>query len=266
MKKIFVFAALIMLVCMTAVADDLKQGDILVKSLELEFDEQAKADDVFISWELSGDWDKFDFSFSQGTLEDNVYTIRAKEYKGFVNGHEGIALTIEGKSKTSEGNYMLSMHVKDVTDDLDFQKEALNADFQINYLLPPPPPLWKRLLVPCIILILLALIVLWILDATSKFPKGLLQLGNNTVKLKGKKSVSVKDELKKMGIFLADGTDVVFVKKRFSSFQGPCVKEINNCILQCNGAMLTKGKVIRRQEVVEGLIDMNGTEISIRYI
>ena len=158
------------------------------------------------------------------------------------------------------------MHVKDVTSDLDFPKDALNADFQINYLLPPPPPLWKQLLVPFIVLIILALIVLWGLDAAAKFPKGLLQLGNDTVKLKGKKKVSVKDELKKTGVILADGTDVVLVRKKFVSFQGPCIKEINNCALQCNGAMLTKGKVIRRQQEVKGLFDLNGTEISIRYI
>lgn len=265
MKKSLFFLVLMAFAVMSANADDLKQGDKLIKSLELDFDEQAKTDDVFISWELSGDWDKFDYCFSQGILEDNVFTIRATEYKGFANGHEGIALTLEGKSKTDEGNYNLSMHVKDVKDDLDFPKDALNADFQINYILPPPPPLWKRILLPCIILLVLALIIWFVLDTTAKFPKGLLQLGNNTIKLKGKKTISVKDELKKMSVSLADGTDVVIYKKRFTSFQGPCIKEIKNCGLQCNGINLSKGKIMRRQQDVKGLKDINGKEIIIRY-
>lgn len=265
MKKNIIIVALLSLIGLTASAEVLKQGETLVKSLELEFDDQAKEDDVFISWELNGDWDKFDYSFSQGTLEDNIFTIRANEYKDFASGHEGIALTIEGKPKTREDNYTLSMHVTEVSDDLDFPKDAFNADFSIEYLLPPPPPLWKRLLIPAIILIVLALFIAWLLDYLAKFPKGLLQIGNNTVKLKGKKEVSVKEELKKMGTQLPDGTEVVLYKKRFGTFRGPCIKELKNCVLQSNGALLTRGKVMRRQQEVKGLKDTTGKEISIRY-
>jgi hypothetical protein len=92
-----------------------------------------------------------------------------------------------------------------------------------------------------------------------------LQLNNNTVKLQGKKMISVKDELQKMGIFLADGTEIILVKKRFASFQGPCVKEATNCNLKCNGAPLTKGKTMHRNQVVTGLTDKSGTPISMRY-
>ncbi len=265
MKKKILIVVLLSFVGMTASAEVLEHGNTLVKSLELEFDDQAKEDDVFISWELSGDWDKFDYNFSQGTLENNIFTIRAKEYKDFANGHDGIALTIEGKKKTKEGEYNLSMHVTEVSDDLDFPKDAFNADFQINYLLPPPPPLWKRLLVPAIILVVLALFITWLLDYTAKFPRGLLQLGSNTVKLKGKKTISVKDELKKMGTELPEGTEIVLCKKRFTTFQGPCIKELKNCVLQSNGALLTRGKIMRRQQEVKGLKDSAGKEISIRY-
>jgi len=265
MKKSFIFLILMVFAIIPTKADNLKQGEKLVKSLELEFDEQAKTDDVFISWELSGDWDKFDYSFSQGTLENNVFIIRANEYKGFANGHEGIALTIEGKSKTEEGDYNLILRVKEVTDDLNFPKNALNADFQITYLLPPPPPLWKQILVPTIILIALALIILFILHVTSKFPKGILQFGHEEVRLRGKKRVSAKEELEKMGIQLPDGTDIVFVKKRFATFCGPCIKEMKNCSLERDGSYLSKGSIIRLEEEVKGLTDVNGNELLIRY-
>ena len=252
-------------VCMTVSAEGLKQGDKLTKSLELEFDEQAKVDNVFISWELSGDWDKFDYSFSQGELDGNVLTINAKNYKAFVDGHEGIALTIAGKPKTDEGNYNLIMRVKDVTEDLDFPKESLNADFQISYLLPPPPPLWKRILLPAIILIVLALIIWVIMHVTSKFPKGILQFGHEEVRLRGKNRVSAKEELEKMGIQLPQGTDIIFVKKRFATFSGPCIKEMHNCSLERDGSYLTKGSIIRLEEEVKGLADVNGNELLIRY-
>lgn len=265
MKKIAIITVLIFFVSMMAVAEDLTKGEKLVKSLELVFDDQAMADDVFISWELNGDWDKFDYSFSQGTLEGNVFTIRAKEYKDFVNGHEGIALTVEGKSKTKEGEYVLYLTVMDKTEGLVFTKEELNADFRINYLLPPPPPLWKRLLILGIILALLALIIWLVLDITAKFPKGILQLGHNEVRLRGKKRISVKDELIKLGVSLPNGTDVVFVKKRFVSFQGPCIKETKNCTLVLYGSTLSKGSVIRPDEEIKGLTGSDGREIVIRY-
>lgn len=265
MKKSFIILVLMAFAIMPTKADNLKQGEKLVKSLELEFDEQAKTDDVFISWELSGDWDKFDYSFSQGTLEDNVFTIRANEYKGFVNGHEGIALTIEGKSKTEEGDYNLSLRVKEVTDNLDFPKNALNADFQITYILPPPPPLWKQLLIPAIIVLIIVLIAALVFNAQSKFPQGVLQLGQNEVLLKGKKIVSIREELEKLDIQLAEDADVVLVRKKFTTFQGPCIKEIKNCSIECEGNYLTRGIIIYSEQELKGLTDINGNKILIRY-
>jgi hypothetical protein len=266
MKKVLFILSLMAFAITQAKADNLKQGDKMVKSLELEFDQQAKADDVFITWELSGDWDKFDYSFSQGTLKDNMFTIRANEYKEFANGQEGIALTIEGKEDTPDGDYTLAMHVSEVTDALEFEKEALNGEFQITYILPPPPPLWQRLLIPAIVLIVLGLLTAWLFNSQAKFPKGMLQLGHETVNLKGKKMVSVKAELEKMAIQLEEGTDIVFVKKRFISFRGPCVKEIKGCVLECNGAYLTKGSIVHVDDEVKGLTDEQGNEIVIRYI
>ena len=265
MKKIAIITALIVFAGLTAMADDLKKGEQFTKCLELEFDEQAKADDVFITWELYGDWDEFNYSFSQGTLEDNLFTIRAKDYKEFLNGHEGIVLTVEGKPKTKESEYVLSLRVMNVSEDLGFSKDELNANFRINYLLPPPPPLWKRLLPVGIVLLVLALIIWLVLNVTSKFPKGLLQLGHEEVRMKGKKRISVKEELDKLSIYLPEGTDVVFVKKRFASFQGPCIKEMQNCSLKRYGTDLSKGSVIRPDEEIKGLITENGKEIIIRY-
>lgn len=265
MKNKSIIAALMMLVNMTATADVLNQGDKLVKSLELEFDDQAKAENVFISWELSGDWDQFDYSFSQGTLEDNVLTIHAKDYKGFAGGHNGIALTIRGKSKTPEGDYTLSMHVKDVTGDLDFSKDDLNADFQISYLLPPPPPLWKQFLVPGLIILALILGGLLVFHFSAKFPDGLLQLGHDEIELKGRKKISVKKELEKIGRNVNTEMDVVLIRKRFVSYQGPTIKEMKGCELhKSDGSLLGTGDVIYPDETIYGLKDANDDDIIIR--
>jgi len=132
-------------------------------------------------------------------------------------------------------------------------------------LLPPPMPLWLRLLILGIVLIVLALIVWLVLDTTAKFPKGILQIGNEEVKMKGKKRISVKDELLKLGISLPDDTDVVFVKKRFASFQGPCLKETKNCSLNLYGSDFSKGSVLRPDEEIKCLISSDGREIVIRY-
>lgn len=265
MKKSFVFLVLMAFACMTATAEVLKKGEEFVKRLELEFDDQAKDDNVFITWELSGDWDKFDYSFSQGTLKENKYTIRAKDYKDFVDGNEGITLIVKGKSDTKAGDYTLSMRVTDVTEDLIFSKDVLNADFKISYVLPPPPPLWKRLLPYAIGLIALILLTSLVLHFSAKFPKGILQLGYDEVRLKGKKRISVREVLEKSNIQLAEGTDIVFVKKRFARFHGPCVKEINNCTLERDGSCLTKGSVIHLDEEIKGLKDVKGNDIIIRY-
>lgn len=265
MKKIVVFTAVMLFGYMTALADNLKYGDTFEETiLELEFSEGAKAEanDAFISWDLLGDWDKFSFQFSQGAADDGVYTIKASEYKDLVNQFNGIALTLNGKRSTRSGNYELSMKVKEVSKDMTFMADELDLVIPIDYI---GIPLWKRLLVPFIILVVLVLLAILVLHLTAKFPRGLLQLNNNTVKLQGKKMISVKDELQKMGIFLADSTEIILVKKRFASFQGPCVKEATNCNLKCNGAPLTKGKIMHRNQVVTGLTDKSGNPISMRY-
>lgn len=266
MKKVIIIGILSVCMCFTAVSKNLHQGEKIVRSImELEFDEQAKAANAFVTWELVGDWGKFDYSFSQGSLNGNALTINANEYKDFVDGNEGIALSLQGQPKTDEGNYRLLMKVKDVSDNLDFEKDDLNFEMNINYLLPPPTPLWIKIAIVGGILLALLLIVLLVLHVTAKFPKGILQLGHNEVRLKGKKRISVKDELVKLGVTLPDDTDVVFVKKRFASFQGPCIKEAKNCTLNRYGSNLSNGSVIRPDEEIKGLTSIEGKEIIIRY-
>ena len=265
MKKFFFLCILIAGFGWVAAAQDLHQGDQLVKSLKLGFNDEAKSGNAFISWELVGDWDKFDVDFSQGTLNKDVFTIKASEYKDFANGKDGITLTIQGKPKTPQGNYTLAMKVKEVSDDLNFPKNSMNLNLNINYLLPPPPPLWKRLLVPAIILLALIALLLLVLHLTAKFPGGMLQLGREEVYLRGKKKVSVKDELLKANIQLGDDVDIIFTKKRFGPFQGPCIKDIQNCLLERDGIYLSKGSVILPEEEIRGLTDNEGNEILIRY-
>lgn len=245
--------------------DSLKQDDSRKICMELEINQEAKESQAFISWELNGDWDLFDYQFSQGILEGNLFTIKANEYKDFVGGEEGIALTFKGKPKTESGNYNLKMTVQDVSDELDFPKDGLNLDMDIVYLLPPPPPIWKRLLVPAIILMALVLILLLVMHLTAKFPKGLLQLGRDEISLKGKKVVSVRKELEKLGTQLEGDSDVIFIKKRFGSFQGPVVKEMKGCSLELNGNFISRGTVLHPDEELHGLKDGNGDEIIIRY-
>lgn len=266
MKRIIIIGILLACTCLMAVSRDLHQGEKLVKSIiELEFDDQAKAANSFVTWELDGDWDKFDFGFSQGVIEGNLLTINANEYKEFLDGENGIALSLQGKPKTEQGTYRLSMVVTNVSEDLEFLKEDLDLDMNVNYILPPPPPLWKRLLVPAIVLLALILIILLVLHVTAKFPKGLLQLGRDEISLKGKKVVSVRKELEKLGTQLEGDSDVIFIKKRFGSFQGPVVKEMKGCSLELNGNFISRGTVLHPDEELHGLKDCNGDEIIIRY-
>ena len=267
MKRALLIGILLVFSCFSAVSKDLHQGEKFVKTIiKLNFDEDAKAADAFVIWELVGDWDKFDYGFSQGSLDGNTLTVKANEYKAFVDGNEGIAISLQGKSKTEEGNYTLSMKVKDVSDDLEFKKDRLNLDMNINYLLPPPTPLWIKLLIAGAILLVLVLLILLVLHVTAKFPRGLLQLGQDSVKLKGKKRISVKEELEKMNVTLAEDTDVILVKKRFGAFQGPCIKEMKKCDLERDGEYLTPGSIIHFEEEIKGLRDINGNDIIIIYV
>lgn len=241
-----------------------RQGDSIVKSImELEFDGQAKDDNAFVTWELIGDWNKFDYSFSQGELKDYALTINANEYKKFVNGSEGIVLTIKGKPTTEESKYALSMKMGELSDNLEVEPADAGLDMRVNYVFPTP--VWKTILLLCCIILALALIIICVMHATAKFPSGLLQINNKKITLKGKKEISIKDELHNMGIELAEGTEIVLGRKRFAAFHGPCVKKLTGCNLICNGAPLSKGKIIRRNQDVRGLKDINGNSVNIRY-
>lgn len=249
-------------VALTASAENLDSKGVITKHLKLIFNEQAKNSDAFVSWELSGDWNKFNYHFSQGNVKNNVYTIRAKDYKDFVSSHDGITLTIKGKSNTAKGNYELSMKVKDVSKGLQFPKQKFNLNLGISY---TPPSLLKRFMVPGIIVLAIALLSVLILHLTAKFPGGLLQLGTNEVSMKGKKEISVKKELADLGVFLDEDVDVIFVKKRFGAFKGPSIKEMRNCSLERDGVFLSRGNIILQDEDIHGLTDINGEEILIRY-
>lgn len=260
MRKILILATIMAFASTAAKAEELKHDEQLSKTLKLEFDEQAKNDSALISWELLGDWDKFEYQFSQGKDENDVFTINATDYKPY----DGIVLTINGTPKTNSGVYNLTMKIKDV-ENIDINDEDLNylnLNLEINY---EEAPFWTKLIAPGIILLALILILITMLHLTAKFPSGLLQLGRDEVNIKGKKMISVKNELEKMGVQLESDTDVIFMKKRFGSFQGPCIKEMKNCALEREGVYLSKGAVILPDEEIHGLKDLNGNEIIIRY-
>ena len=262
MKKIVVFTAVMLFGYMTAWAIDLKYGETFKETiLELEFSEGAIANEAFVSWDLVGDWDKFSYHFSQGTVKKGVYTISAADYLDLVEQSNGISLTLKGKSSAKTGNYELSMIVKEVSKDMAFEADELDLEIPIEY---EGKSIWLRLLVPAIILIALVLLLLLVLHVTAKFPEGLLQLGREEVELKGKKKVSLKKELEDRNISLGDEVDVVLVKKRFVSFQGPKVSVMNGCELKrADGSLLAIGDVIYPEETIYGLKDANGEDILI---
>ncbi len=268
MKRVIIIGFYLLITCVGLVAapmdTELNKGDKLTLNLELVFSNNAKEEGAFISWELVGDWDKFDYSFSQGVLEDNIFTVKAADYKEFMSGESGIAVVIAGKPKIEDAAYSLLMKVIDVSESLDFPKDELDLNMNIHYILPPPPPVYQRLILPVTILVVLSLIIWLVFSITARFPNGSLQLGRDEVNLKGKSRVSVKDELEKLGVVL-DDCDVVFIKKRFVSFQGPCIKELHNCTLERDGIYVSKGTVLLPEEELRGLTDNNGNEIIIRY-
>lgn len=269
MKRIFIIGMSFLAACVNMNAapidTNLNQGDDLTINLELEFSDEAKEEGAYISWELSGDWEKFDYKFSQGELKGNVITVKAADYKEFANGEDGVALVITGKKKTEDATYNLVMKVKDVSANLDFPKNQMNLDLNVHYILPPPPSIWEILAIVGGVLAVLGAIVALILHVTAKFPKGLLQIGREEVYLRGKKQISVRKELEQVGIELEGASDVIFVKKRFGSFQGPCIKQMIDCSLERDGEFVSRGSVLLPTEELKGLKDVQGNEIIIRY-
>lgn len=248
-----------------AVGLDYNDNEPVTKRLKLNVNENAVEGEAFVQWELRGDWDLFEYSFSQGVVDGNTFTVYAKDYRTSVNGEEGILLTIKGKKKTSKGNYLLEMVIVKATDNLVVSKDKMNLKLPIEY--EPYHKTIFEIMLPYIIILVVILLIMLLLNNMAKFPKGLLQVGTDTVKLKGKKMVSVKAELAKLNpnVQLGDGVDVVFVKKKFASFQGPCLKVASGCTLMRNGLRVTKGSVIRLGEEIEGLSDKDGNPIVIRY-
>ena len=268
MKRVILIGIFFLAACVgmsAAVMKDLKQGETLKMNLKLSFSEEAKQDGAFVTWELAGDWDKFDYEFSQGTLKGNILTVKAADYNEFANGEEGIAMVITGRKKTEDATYNLVMKVKDVSANLNFPKDKMNLDLNVHYILPPPPPIWLILAIVGGVLAVLGAIVALVLHVTAKFPKGLLQIGREEVYLKGKKQISVRKELEKVGIELEGASDVIFDKKRFGTFQGPRIKQMIDCALERDGEFVSRGSVLLPTEELKGLKDVQGNEIVIIY-
>lgn len=269
MKRIFVAGIFFLVACLgmsaAPVNKELKQGETLKMNLKLSFSEDAQQNNAFVTWELTGDWEKFDYKFSQGELKGNILTVKAADYKAFANGEDGVALVITGKKKTEDATYNLVMKVKDVSANLDFPRNKMNLDMNVHYILPPPPSIWLILAIVGGVLAVLGAIVALVLHVTAKFPKGLLQIGREEVYLKGKKQVSVRKELEKVGIELEGASDVIFDKKRFGAFQGPRIKQMIDCALERDGEFVSRGSVLLPTEELKGLKDVQGNEIVIIY-
>ncbi|MBE6250688.1 MAG: hypothetical protein E7111_03440 [Bacteroidales bacterium] len=269
MKRIIVIGIFLLAASLgmsvSAVTKNINQGESLKMNLKLSFSKEAKEDGAFVSWKLSGDWNEFDYAFSQGKLKGDVLTVKATDYKEFANGEDGLALTIKGRKKTEATTYNLSMKVIEVSDNLGFPKNKMNLDLKVNYILPPPTPWWQVALIVAAVLALVALVLAIVLIQTAKFPKGVLQLGREEVYLKGKSRVSVREELEKAGIELEGESDVILVKKRFGRFQGPCIKQMVDCTLERDGEFVSRGTVLLLDEEFKGLRDAQGNEVLLRY-
>ena len=268
MKRFLIISLFLIGTFFAASSKQLKEGEQLNESIiVIPFSDAAKATDSYITWELEGDWSQFDFSFSQGNLSSDgrLYTIYANEYKDRVFGLDGIAIVINGMKKPEAKQCHLDMVCTEVSDNLQldgYSKDELDVHMTIDYI---REPFWLRHLVAEIICVVLILILLLVLNVTAKFPGGLLQLNRDEIMLKGRKSVSLKEELSNNGIDLEEGADVILVKKRFGTFNGPCIKEIKNCLLERDGELLSKGAIILDGEEIHGLKDINGVEIIIRF-
>ena len=258
MKRLFLTLLVLVSANYAIQAMDLKRDEVITKHLTLEITQAAKDNNAFITWELTGDWNSFDYNFSQGSLKKNLYTIYANDYQSYVNGGNGITFTLTAKSKAKTGNYTLMMTVKETSNELEFEANKMNLSLDINYDQGPIPFPWTLV---CIIAAILLIIII-VLNAKSKFPSGLIQFGNIEVDLKGKKKVSAREEL---GDTLAAGVDVVFVKKTFGSYNGPMIKKIDGCELKrVDGSIIDKGEILYEGDTLYGMTDSLGKDIVIR--
>lgn len=261
------FIVFLLFCLVSSYASDLKYGEApITKKMKLGINQTAVDSGAFIQWQLKGPWDKFDYSFSQGELDskNHTFTVYASEYKDSVNGEVGIVLTVNGKKKTEGGEYTLEMEVVKASDNLKIEKDKFHLLLPVKY--QPYQKTVFEILLPYLIILAVILLLLLVLHVTAKFPRGLLQLGQDSVKLKGKKRISLKEELEKLDVTLAEGTDVILVKKRFGAFQGPCIKEMKKCDLERDGEYLTPGSIIHFEEEIKGLRDINGNDIIIIYV
>ena len=127
--------------------DTLRNRETTQKQLELFFNEKSKEEDSYITWELRGeDWEDVNVSFNQGRFRDNRFTIRAKEYKEFADGDDGIILNISPRKNTEEKEYTFRFEVVEGSDDLRFNESELNMRSSFYIIPPPPTPWWLTLL------------------------------------------------------------------------------------------------------------------------
>ena len=260
MKRLFLTLLVLVSANFAIQAMDLKRDEVITKHLTLEITQAAKDNNAFITWELTGDWNSFDYNFSQGSLKKNLYTIYANDYQSYVNGGNGITLTLTAKSKAKTGNYTLMMTVKETSKELEFEANKMNLSMDINYDQGPIPFPWTLV---CIIAAVVLIIIL-VLNSKAKFPSGLLQFGDHEVELKGKKIVSAKSELGEEN--LPEGVDVVFTKRIFGTFNGPIIKASEGCeLMLSDGTVVSIGYKLSEGDTLSGLKDNNGYDIIISF-
>jgi len=146
--------------------------DSITRQIELEFNKEAIENDAFITWELIGNWQEFTITINQGVLEENSFTVKAKDYKDFAKGFDGIRICIKPNKHTKEGTYQLSMKVSDISENLEFSKEELDLIIpEFYYQAPPPRPLWQYLVFGLLIAFLLFNIIWFALVKPNKYRK-----------------------------------------------------------------------------------------------
>ena len=171
--KIFICTLISIIVANVLFAQDtLRYNETITRQLILEFNEKAREDNGFITWQFRGeDWENVSVSVNQGRIRGDQLTITAREYQDFAEGKDGIVIEITPRKKIEEGPYSFRMEVLDVSPDLRFVESELNllASF---YLIPPPPtPWWLTLLYVLAVALILFHIIWFAFLKKMLFPK-----------------------------------------------------------------------------------------------
>jgi hypothetical protein len=194
MKKLYFLIFILFSVLPNLSANDtISVNHPIVRTLKLNFDSNAKENNVFIEWMIQADFKNLDINFSQGKLTDDYkFRITAANYSDISNGIEGVRLTIKPGNKSEPGSYNFKMTVAEYSDGLErIDLEKLNLEID-NIIIVAPPFNWLRLIIVVLAIIIVVSIIIILIFQKQKFKSGSVLIEEpkekaNTYFLKGNK-------------------------------------------------------------------------------